>query len=91
MQLLGPQDALLGYYVDVDTPVERSGGEYYLTDLFLDLWIGPDGQTIERDREEFEQAYRMELISPRQYQIANLVMQDLMRNVANGKFIQMLV
>lgn len=37
MQLLAPDGEHLGYYVDINTPVRKSRGEYYLTDLFLDL------------------------------------------------------
>jgi hypothetical protein len=42
MQLLAHDRNHLGHYVDIDTPIRKSNGEYHLTDLFLDLWLTPD-------------------------------------------------
>lgn len=47
---------VLGYYCDIATPLQRSGDDYFLTDLILDLWISPDLEAIELDRDEFETA-----------------------------------
>ncbi len=43
MQLVGIDGVTLGYYVDITTPLRNRGAEYTLTDLFLDLWVTPDG------------------------------------------------
>ena len=47
---------VLGYYCDILTPLHRDGDEYFLTDLILDLWISPDLQVTELDRDEFDAA-----------------------------------
>jgi predicted RNA-binding protein associated with RNAse of E/G family len=63
MQLVGIDGDHLGYYVDVDTPIQKDHGEYFLTDLLLDLWIFPNGRYIELDRSEFENSLKSRLIT----------------------------
>lgn len=86
MQLIGEGGEHLGYYVDMDTPLKKVAGEYYLTDLFLDLWIAPDGKFIELDQDEFEQGFHMGLITPYQYEKASRVFKQLTHEVSNGDF-----
>ena len=62
-----PAGRTLGYYCDIVTPLRRSGADYFLTDLILDLWISPDGHATELDREEFEAALASGLF-PRQFE-----------------------
>ena len=51
-----------GYYCDVLKPVKRSVdatgklNRFEITDLFLDLWINPDGTYEIQDEDEFEDA-----------------------------------
>ena len=85
MQLLDHDGVHLGYYVDIDTPLRKLDGEYYLTDMFLDLWIAPDGMFAELDRDEFEEGYRLGLITDYQYRKANLAIEMLKSNIANGE------
>lgn len=63
MELFDPNQAVLGWYVDIATPLEHRGGIYHRTDLFLDLWLGADGQVRELDLEEFAGAVRAGVIS----------------------------
>jgi predicted RNA-binding protein associated with RNAse of E/G family len=86
MQLIGVDNDHLGYYVDIDTPMRKVGSEYYLTDLFLDLWIAPDGKYIELDQDEFEQGFRMGLLTSYQFKKANHVFEKLKLEVSNGEF-----
>jgi Protein of unknown function (DUF402) len=86
MQLIGIKNDLLGYYVDVHTPIRKIDEEYYLTDLFLDLWIAPDGKCRELDRDEFEQGYQEGLITTYQYKKACQIFTKLKREVTTGKF-----
>jgi hypothetical protein len=90
MQLLASDGNHLGYYVDIDTPILKSHGEYYLTDLFLDLWIAPDGNFIELDRDEFEEGARMGLLTPYQSKKADQVIKYLKRSVTTGEFYRMI-
>jgi hypothetical protein len=84
MQLLGTDSTHLGYYIDINTPLRRFGNEIYLTDLFLDLWITPEGAFIELDREEFEQAFRSSLITLTQYKKASQA-QKMITNQSIGR------
>ena len=51
-----------GYYCDIMKPVKRSIdvnrklNRFEITDLFLDLWINPDGTYEIQDEDEFEDA-----------------------------------
>jgi hypothetical protein len=90
MQLIGVDGDHLGYYVDIDTPMRKVGGEYYLTDLFLDLWIATERTFIELDREEFEASFLSGLITPYQYRKANRVIEMLKDKVIHGDFFQLL-
>jgi hypothetical protein len=88
MQLVGTDADILGYYVDIDTPLRKVGGEYYLTDLFLDLWIAPNGTYTELDRDEFEAGFYSGLIIPYQYRKANHIIEILKGEVINRDFFQ---
>ncbi|OGN93932.1 MAG: hypothetical protein A2Y88_06510 [Chloroflexi bacterium RBG_13_48_10] len=88
MQLVGTYENHLGYYVDLDTPMQKVGNEYFLTDLFLDLWIGPDGEFRELDRDEFEQGFKIGLLTPNQYKQTNRVCESLKREITSGEFFQ---
>lgn len=51
-----------GIYANVLTPVEIDGSVWHTTDLYLDVWLGPDGSTILLDEEEFDEAMGREFI-----------------------------
>ncbi len=88
MQLVGTNENHLGYYVDLDTPMRKVGDEYFLTDLFLDLWIGPDGEFRELDRDEFEHGFKIGVLTPNQYKQTNRVCESLKREITSGEFFQ---
>jgi hypothetical protein len=90
MQLIGKDGDHLGYYVDVDTPIRKDNGEYYLTDLFLDLWVFPNGRHIELDRDEFENGLKSDLITRYQYRKANHVIEMLKYGILSGDFYRLL-
>ena len=80
------ENHLLGYYCDIVTPLRKEGAEYYLDDLMLDLWIGPDGTLKEFDWDEFEQAYQQGQISPAQHQIAITTFDWIKEKAIAGSF-----
>ena len=90
MQLIDTDADHLGFYIDIHTPLRKLGGEYSLTDLFLDLWIAPDGTYTELDRDEFKAGFLSGLIIPCQYRKANLVIEILKGEVIKGDFYQRL-
>ncbi|MBI4926409.1 MAG: DUF402 domain-containing protein [Anaerolineae bacterium] len=56
LEYCDPAGSVLGHYCDIVTPLRRSGSDYYLLDLILDVWIAPDLQYVVLDRDEFAQA-----------------------------------
>lgn len=77
---------LLGYYCDIVTPLRKEGGEYYLTDLILDLWIAPDLQFEELDRDEFEAGITSGLITPQLARTAHHTVERLKNEIRLGLF-----
>lgn len=64
MELFDAEDQRLGCYCDVVTPLKKDAeGIYHLTDLFLDLWVAPDGSCRTLDLDELNEAARAGLIS----------------------------
>ncbi|MCR4403937.1 MAG: DUF402 domain-containing protein [Candidatus Acetothermia bacterium] len=47
---------LVGYYCDIIRPVRRTAAGLEVEDLFLDLWVSPDGRYLILDEEEFTAA-----------------------------------
>lgn len=45
-----------GIYANLLTPARMNGTEWETTDLFLDVWIGPDGSVRLLDEDEFDRA-----------------------------------
>jgi predicted RNA-binding protein associated with RNAse of E/G family len=55
----------VGTYANVLTPpVIHDEGTWYTTDLFLDLWIGPDGRLLVLDRDQFADAVARGWLDP---------------------------
>jgi predicted RNA-binding protein associated with RNAse of E/G family len=53
-----------GIYANVITPPRIEGSVWHTTDLYLDVWLGPDGSLLLLDEDEFEEAVGRELIDP---------------------------
>lgn len=54
-----PDGTFTGYYANILTPVRfLSPTEWETTDLFLDVWLGADGELGILDEDELEQAVR---------------------------------
>ncbi|HZW03284.1 MAG TPA: DUF402 domain-containing protein [Anaerolineaceae bacterium] len=85
VELRGAAGELIGYYCDICTPVVRQGQDYFLTDLFLDLWIEPDGSMRELDWDEFEEAAAGGLISVEWQQAAVDALERLKTLAASGR------
>lgn len=49
---------LVGYYCDIIRPIRQTDKGLEVEDLFLDLWVFPDGRYIILDEEEFVEARR---------------------------------
>lgn len=78
---------LLGHYSDIGEPVKQLGpGEFQMIDLFLDIWLHPDGRLLELDWDEFEEAIQKRVISPAQAELARATMQRLVNEIAQGMY-----
>ena len=76
---------LLGYYSDIAEPsIQVSENEIQLTDLFLDIWLFPDGRLLELDWDEFEEAVQKQVITPAQAGLAQAAMKRLVNEAAKG-------
>ena len=79
-----------GYYCDIMKPVKRSVDAFgkldcfEITDLFLDLWINPDGTYQIQDEDEFEEAVREGIIDAELKKKAWNVMKTLIDEVEAG-------
>ena len=78
---------LLGHYSDIGEPaIQLSPSELQMTDLFLDVWLFPDGQLLELDWEEFEEAIQKQVITPAQAGLARAAIQRLIEETARGLY-----
>ena len=81
-----------GYYCDIMKPVKRSidaTGKldcFEITDLFLDLWINPDGTYEIQDEDEFEEAIQSGAIDTELAEKARDALSALIVEIETGKF-----
>jgi protein associated with RNAse G/E len=56
LRFITESDMTVGYYVNFSRPLRELKANYYQDlDLELDLWLHPNGQAMELDRDEFDQ------------------------------------
>ena len=75
-----------GYYCDLCTPIKRGPHGYKMTDLFLDLWIFPDGDYIILDQDEFEDAVEQALMTREQGNKVKAELKQLIEGVESKIF-----
>lgn len=85
-----PDGSFTGFYVDVLEPVRWEDASpntlQPLMDLFLDLWIAPDGAYQVLDEDEFAEAVERAWITPAQTAHARRVLDDLIAETEAGRF-----
>ena len=60
-----PDGSVTGTYANILTPcVFEEGGIWRTTDLFLDLWIGPEGHVVTLDEDELQYAEAKAWVDP---------------------------
>jgi predicted RNA-binding protein associated with RNAse of E/G family len=85
LEFRAPDGSLLGHYSDIGEPlIKRGTGEFEMTDLFLDIWLLPNGQLVELDWDEFEEAIINRIITPVQADLARAAMQRLKDEITRG-------
>ena len=84
-----PDGTFTGYYANILTPVriERGAGEtWHTTDLFLDVFVTPDGKPHVLDRDEFAEAVREGWLEPEQAQRAEAEAERLLEGCEAGSW-----
>ncbi|HEY6103753.1 MAG TPA: DUF402 domain-containing protein [bacterium] len=85
-----PDGTWTGYYADVLEPVRWAGADPTtlepIVDLFLDLWVAPDGQYAVLDEDEFDEAIDRKILAPEQIRHARRVLDELVRATVQGVF-----
>lgn len=85
-----PNGSWTGYYVDVLEPVYWDGDDpdtlHPIVDLFLDIWIAPDGSFTVLDEDEFDDAIRLGYLSQERSQSARATLETLTTAICQGRF-----
>ena len=80
-----PDGNILGYYSDIGEPaVPLTNDTIQMTDLYLDIWLFPDGRLLELDWDEFDEAIQKQVISSTQADLARNAMKRLVAEVEQG-------
>jgi len=78
---------LTGFYCNINTPIKRFENGYQTTDLFLDLWVYPEGkQYIILDEDEFEESVKKNWIDEKLAQKASKTLTQIIDMVKNDEF-----
>lgn len=79
---------LTGYYCDIQRPLQWDDAEqtWWAEDLYLDLWVWPDGSYTILDQLELRAAERKGWITPELANKARRELADLIRIVETGDF-----
>ena len=80
------EDHFTGYYCDIILPMKRLETHFEITDLFLDLWVSPDGSYQVEDEDEFESAIAQNWIETDLANRARNALQDLIAEIESGAF-----
>jgi predicted RNA-binding protein associated with RNAse of E/G family len=85
-----PDGTWTGYYVDILEPVHWQGADpgtlEPIVDLFLDLWITPEGQYLVLDEEELDEAVRQDAIGDEKAREARSALNRLIKATQRGEF-----
>jgi predicted RNA-binding protein associated with RNAse of E/G family len=85
-----PNGTWTGYYVDILEPVHWEASDpstlQPIVDLFLDLWIAPDGTCMVLDEDEFEEATSLGHLTSQQASHARSVLGELVSAAKRKEF-----
>jgi predicted RNA-binding protein associated with RNAse of E/G family len=73
-----------GCYANILTPPELDGERWDTTDLFLDVWVGPDGKALLLDEEELDEALGREWVDAVTAERARKEARSLVEGAARG-------
>jgi len=85
LEFRNSQGLFLGYYSDIGEPlIQLAEGNFQMTDLYLDIWLFPDGRLLELDWDEFEDAIQRQVITSDQANLARTAMKRLVEEATHG-------
>lgn len=82
----GHNGEILGYYSDIAMPLRKVDDGYEIVDLFLDIWLKPDGTLLELDLDEFQDAVSKGLITEEQQALARTAFERLKQEAKRGLY-----
>lgn len=85
-KIYNPDNEWTGYYCDIIMPVTRSETKFEIVDLFLDLWVSPEGSYSIQDEDEFEEAVKNGVISDDIAEKAMNTLDYLIEETTEGRF-----
>ena len=88
LEFFDTENQLIAYYSDITTLLIKVDGVYQLTDLWLDIWLTPDGVLSELEWDEFEEAIAAGLVTPEWEMLARAAMARLTAEAAAGIYPQ---
>jgi predicted RNA-binding protein associated with RNAse of E/G family len=86
LEFIGPAGEVLGYYSDIATPLHREDGAFYVTDLFLDVWLAPGQPLLMLDEDEFAAAAAAGLMTGEEQAYARQAFERLRAEAAAGTY-----
>ncbi len=86
------QQRLTGYYCDIQRPLQWDSSEqtWWAEDLYLDVWVWPDGSYTILDEEELTAAEHKGWIGPDMAERAREELAKLIAMIETGRFPEML-
>ena len=85
-KIYNPQGEFTGYYCDIIKPMQKSGTQIEITDLFLDLWVTPELSYQILDRDEFVSARQNGWIKPKLANQAEQALNQLIDTIESTHF-----
>ncbi len=75
-----------GLYIDILSYTKRYSNTLEMLDLFLDIYISPDGKVSLLDEEEIKTALNSGIIDEKTFDFAYLTAREIIERIANGEF-----
>ncbi|WP_010477405.1 DUF402 domain-containing protein [Thermococcus zilligii] len=75
-----------GLYIDILAYTKREGNTLEMLDLFLDIFVFPDGEAFLLDEDELEMALNYGLIDKETFDLARSAAQGILERLKRGEF-----
>lgn len=86
VKVIDKNDEIKGYYCNINEPFKRVEDGYEIFDLFIDLWVFPDGKYVILDEDELEKAIIERWVTAHQAKKARETIDQLIKMIEKGDF-----